>query len=137
MRAVRLWSGRGIEGFRNCHQIPFLSGTPDRGQYIDEITYHYFGGGLYAAVTGWLNMIQTVTHDGWPGIAPTGRKITMRSLDFLRIENGLITENWVIVTCSTPTAGSASTSSYACASSIRPATSVGFKSLEDCRNGAS
>ena len=42
-------------------------------------------------------MIQTVTHDGWMGIAPAGRKITMRSLDFWRLENGKIRENWVLV----------------------------------------
>ena len=42
-------------------------------------------------------MIQTLTHDGWMGIAPTGRRVTMRSLDFWRIEKGLIRENWVLV----------------------------------------
>ena len=55
---------------------------PDRGQYVDEITYHFYGDGDYVAVTGWPNMIQTVTHDGWMGIAPAGKKITMCSLDF-------------------------------------------------------
>lgn len=90
-------TGRGIAGFRNWHQIPFLNGMPDRGQYVDEITYHFFGDGDYAAVTGWPNMIQTVTHDGWMGIAPSGRRITMRSLDFWRLENGRIRENWVLV----------------------------------------
>ncbi len=90
-------TGRGIAGFRNWHQIPFLAGMPDRGQYVDEITYHFFGDGNYAAVTGWPNMIQTVTHDGWMGIAPSGKKITMCSLDFWRIEDGLIRENWVMV----------------------------------------
>ncbi|WOI33316.1 ester cyclase [Tritonibacter scottomollicae] len=90
-------TGRGIAGFRNWHQIPFLNGMPDRGQYVDEINYHFFGDGDYAAVTGWPNMIQTVTHDGWMGIAPAGRKITMRSLDFWRLENGKIRENWVLV----------------------------------------
>lgn len=90
-------TGRGITGFRNWHQIPFLNGMPDRGQYVDEINYHFFGDGDYAAVTGWPNMIQTVTHDGWLGIAPAGRKITMRSLDFWRLENGKIRENWVLV----------------------------------------
>ncbi|MBE3640431.1 ester cyclase [Mangrovicoccus algicola] len=90
-------TGRGIAGFRNWHQIPFLSGMPDRGQYLDEITYHFFGDGDYAAVTGWPNMIQTVTDDGWLGIAPAGKRIEMRSLDFWRIENGLIRENWVLV----------------------------------------
>ena len=90
-------TGRGIAGFHNWHQIPFLNGMPDRGQYLGEITYHFFGDGEYAAVTGWPNMIQTVTHDGWLGIAPAGRKITMRSLDFWRLENGKIRENWVLV----------------------------------------
>ncbi len=90
-------TGRGIAGFRNWHQIPFLNAMPDRGKYIDEIVYHFFGDGDYAAVTGWPNMIQTVTDDGWMGIAPAGKKITMCSLDFWRIENGLIRENWVMV----------------------------------------
>ncbi|MEM7042994.1 MAG: ester cyclase [Pseudomonadota bacterium] len=90
-------TGRGIAGFRNWHQIPFLNAMPDRGQYVDEITYHFFGDGDYTAVTGWPNMIQTVTDDGWMGIAPSGRRITMKSLDFWRIENGLIRENWVMV----------------------------------------
>lgn len=90
-------TGRGIAGFRNWHQIPFLNGMPDRGQYVDEITYHFFGDANYAAVTGWPDMIQTVTHDGWMGIAPAGKKITMRSLDFWRIEDGRIRENWVMV----------------------------------------
>ncbi|MGR3500907.1 ester cyclase [Pseudaestuariivita sp.] len=90
-------TARGIAGFRNWHQIPFLNAMPDRGQYVDEITYHFFGDGNYAAVTGWPNMIQTVTHDGWMGIAPSGKRITMKSLDFWRIEAGKIRENWVMV----------------------------------------
>ncbi len=90
-------TARGIAGFRNWHQIPFLRGMPDRGQYVDDITYHFFGDGNYVGVTGWPNMIQTVTHDGWLGIAPSGKQITMCSLDFWRIENRLIRENWVMV----------------------------------------
>ena len=90
-------TGRGIEGFRNWHQIPFLKGMPDRGGKIDQITYHFFGDNDYAAVTGWPDMIQTISHDGWLGIPPLGREITMRSLDFWRVEDGLIRENWVMV----------------------------------------
>lgn len=90
-------TGRGIAGFRHWHQIPFLNGMPDRGQYLDEITYHFIGDGDYVGVTGWPNMIQTVTDDGWMGIAASGQRITMRSLDFWRVENGLIRENWVLV----------------------------------------
>ena len=42
-------------------------------------------------------MQMTVTGDGWLGIAPSGQEITMRSLDFLRVEGELIRENWVLV----------------------------------------
>ncbi|MEX0370625.1 MAG: ester cyclase [Tateyamaria sp.] len=90
-------SGRGIAGFRNWHQIPFLNAMPDRGQYVDEIVYHFFGDGAYAAVTGWPDMYQTITHGGWLGLPPTHERIEMRSLDFWRLENGLIRENWVMV----------------------------------------
>lgn len=90
-------TGRGISGFRNWHQIPFLNAMPDRGQYVGQINYHFFGDRNYVAVTGWPNMIQTLTHDGWMGIAPAGKRVTMRSLDFWRIEKGLIRENWVLV----------------------------------------
>ncbi len=90
-------TARGVEGFRNWHQIPFLNAMPDRGFERDKLTYHFFGDGEYVGVTGWPNMIQTVTADGWMGIAPTGRKINMCSLDFWRIEDGLIRENWVLV----------------------------------------
>ena len=79
-------TGRGIEGFRRFHQVPFLNAMPDRGQRVDEITYHFFAEGDYAAVTGWPNMLQTLTHDGWMGIAPPGKPIEMRSLDFWRLE---------------------------------------------------
>lgn len=90
-------TGRGIRGFRNWHQIPFLNAMPDRGLKRNQIKYHFFGERNYAAVTGWPNMIQTVSHDGWLGIAPAGKEITMKSLDFWRLENGLIRENWVMV----------------------------------------
>jgi hypothetical protein len=42
-------------------------------------------------------MIQTVSQDGWMGIAPAGKRITLKSLDFWRIEAGRIRENWVLV----------------------------------------
>ncbi len=90
-------TGRGIEGFRKWHQIPFLRAMPDRGQDRDKITYHFFGDRNYAAVTGWPDMLQSITDPGWLGIAPTGKQIEMRSLDFWRVENGKIRENWVMV----------------------------------------
>ena len=90
-------SSRGIDGFRRWHQTPFLKAMPDRGQYPEDTTLHFFAEGPYVAVTGWPNMSQTLQSGGWLGIAPTQQKITLRSLDFWRLEDGLIRENWVLV----------------------------------------
>ena len=90
-------TGRGIQGFRDWHQIPFLNAMPDRGAYVGDIVYHFFGDRAYAAVTGWPNMYQTLSHGGWLGLPPVDKKIAMRSLDFWRLEHGLIRENWVMV----------------------------------------
>jgi len=91
-------TARGIAGFRNWHQIPFLEALPDRkGGTSGTLRSPFFAQGSYVAVTGWPNMQMTVTGDGWLGIAPTGQKITMRSLDFWRIEGDKIRENWVLV----------------------------------------
>ena len=88
---------RGISGFRNWHQIPFLGAMPDRGLDSGGLMSHWFGEGDYVCETGWPNMRLTITHDGWLGIAPAGQRITLRSLDFWRMEGGLIRENWVLV----------------------------------------
>jgi predicted ester cyclase len=91
-------TARGLAGFRNWHQIPFLNALPDRkGGTTGSLDCHFFGDGAYVVATGWPNMEMTFTGDGWLGIAPSGQEITMRSLDFWRIENSLIRENWVLV----------------------------------------
>ncbi len=90
-------TGRGIQGFRDWHQIPFLNAMPDRGQSSEPIDCHFFAEQHYVAVTGWPNMRQTLSHSGWLGLVPNGQKISLRSLDFWRIENQLIRENWVLV----------------------------------------
>ncbi|MFN4763748.1 ester cyclase [Gillisia sp. Q332] len=86
---------RGISGFRNWHQIPFLKAMPNRNT-IKENTC-FFAEGDYVAVTGWPNMQMVIEQDGWLGIAPSNQKITLRSLDFWRCENGVIRENWVLI----------------------------------------
>ena len=91
-------TGRGIAGFRNWHQAPFLRGMPDRKlDAMGDLMSHWFGQGNYVCETGWPNMRLTVTGDGWMGIAPSGKEVLMRSLDFWRLEDGLIRENWVLV----------------------------------------
>ncbi|MDR9827658.1 ester cyclase [Vibrio sp. FNV 38] len=86
---------RGISGFRNWHQIPFLRAMPNRSS-IDGNGY-LFADQNYVAFTGWPGMTMTLSADGWLGIPPVNKNITLRSLDFWRCENDKIRENWVLV----------------------------------------
>ncbi len=89
---------RGRAGFRGWHQIPFLRAMPDRKlDAMGDLMSHWFAQGDYVCETGWPNMRLTLTDDGWMGIAPAGREVLLRSLDFWRLEDGLIRENWVLV----------------------------------------
>lgn len=88
-------SMRCISGFRNWHQIPFLKAMPDRDAILDAGAF--FGDGDYVGFTAWPGMHMTISGDGWLGIPPVNKEMTMRSLDFWRCENGLIRENWVLV----------------------------------------
>jgi len=111
MQAERFWhprmnwygpagigSSRGLAGFRHWHQIPFLNAMPDRkGGTTGTLHSHFFADGSYVAVTGWPNMEMTLTGDGWLGIAPASQEITIKSLDFWRIDGDRIRENWVLV----------------------------------------
>ncbi|MGR3464524.1 ester cyclase [Limimaricola sp.] len=91
-------TGRGVAGFRNWHQIPFLRAMPDRKlDAMGDLMSHWTAQGGYVAETGWPNMRLTLTHDGWMGIPPMDKEVLLRSLDFWRLEDGLIRENWVLV----------------------------------------
>jgi predicted ester cyclase len=91
-------TGRGIAGFRNWHQIPFLRAMPDRKlDAMGDLKSAWFGESDYVCETGWPNMRLTITDDGWMGIAPANTEVLLRSLDFWRMEDGLIRENWVLV----------------------------------------
>ena len=86
-------TARGISGFRNWHQIPFLGGMPDRKLDAQgQLMSHWVAQGNYVCETGWPNMRLTLSDDGWMGIAPIGREVLLRSLDFWRTEEGLIRE---------------------------------------------
>lgn len=111
MQAERFWhprmnwygpagigTARGLAGFRHWHQVPFLNALPDRkGGTTGTQQSHFFADGSYVAVTGWPNMQMTMTGDGWLGIAAASQAITMKSLDFWRIDGERIRENWVLV----------------------------------------
>jgi predicted ester cyclase len=83
---------RGLEGFRNHHQIPFLRAFPDR-KGDSHVTA--FGDGSYVVTAGWPSVVATHTGPDWLGFAPTGRRVGMRVMDFYRLEGTLIAENWV------------------------------------------
>ena len=71
---------------------------PDRKlDAMGDLMSHWIAEGDYVAETGWPNMRLTITGDGWMGIAPTGQEVLLRSLDFWRVDHGLIRENWVLV----------------------------------------
>jgi predicted ester cyclase len=89
-------SNRRISGFRNWHQIPFLNALPDREGGVGE-NMTFIADGDYVGFTAWPGMRAKVSGDGWLGIAPSGKEITMRSLDFWRCEKGMLRENWVLV----------------------------------------
>jgi len=88
-------TNRQIRGFRLFHQIPFLKALPDR-EILDGPKI-FFAEGDYVGITAWPGMRMKVTGDGWLGIVPPDKEITMRSLDFWRCEDGLIRENWVLI----------------------------------------
>lgn len=84
-------STRGMAGFRAHHQIPFLTGFPDRrgaGHYVR------IAEGDYVVTGGWPSVV--ATHQGeWLGVAATGRPVDMRVMDFYRLDGDRIAENWV------------------------------------------
>ncbi len=87
-------STRGLEGFMRYHEIPWNEAFPDfrGGNHIAR-----FGDGDYVASTGWPSI--NGTHNGKElfGIPATGRKITIRVMDWWRREGALLTENWIFI----------------------------------------
>lgn len=85
---------RGLDGFERHHQIPFLEAFPDRGGGGHRCR---IAEGAYVASTGWPSVVATHTGGGYLGLAPTGRRIGMRVMDFWRRDGDLLAENWVFI----------------------------------------
>jgi len=87
-------STRGLKGFQDYHQKPFLVGFPDRkgGHHAAR-----FGDGFYSCSTGWPSIYATHGGDGWMGIEARHQKITMRVMDWWRREGNMLKENWVFI----------------------------------------
>lgn len=85
---------RGLRGFEDYHQIPFLVAFPDRGG--TEIGHFIrVGDGYYAVTGGWGYLQATHTGDNFLGMPATGKRIKMRVMDFYRCSDTTIVENWI------------------------------------------
>lgn len=85
---------RGLRGFEDYHQIPFLVAFPDRG---GSETGHFIriGDGNYAVTGGWGYLQATHSGNDYLGVPPTGKRVEMRVMDFYRCDENTIVENWV------------------------------------------
>ena len=92
-------STKGLAGFQTYHQFPFLQAFPNRGISArgandDSASY---AEGNYACDFGFPSMYGTHNGDGWLGLSATGKKCTMRVMDFWRREGARLKENWVMI----------------------------------------
>ncbi len=85
---------RGISGFRQHHQGPFLRAFPDR-----DVDHHActVACGDYVATGGWPHMHGTHSGGGWLGLPPSHRQLELRVMDIWRREGSLLKENWVAI----------------------------------------
>ena len=85
---------RGLDGFAEHHQVPFLRAFPNRrgANHIGRIAE-----GPYAASAGWPSLWATHSGGGWLGLAATHKDITMRVMDIWRREGDKFEENWVMI----------------------------------------
>ncbi len=85
---------RGLKGYEEYHQIPFLVAFPDRGGSAQG---HFIriGDGYYAVTGGWGYLRATHTGGELFGLPPTGKRVQMRVMDFYRCDDDTIVENWI------------------------------------------
>jgi predicted ester cyclase len=80
----------GLKAFQTNWQKPFQAAFSNK-VCVDEARLFM---GEWAAAFGH----QDATHSGlFMGVAPTGKRITIRYMDFWKVEDGRITDNWVMV----------------------------------------
>ncbi|MGR3653498.1 ester cyclase [uncultured Paracoccus sp.] len=80
----------GLQQFQDNWQRPFQAAFSDK-ICVDEARLYM---GEWAAAFG----RQEATHSGpFMGIAPTGKRVQIRYMDFWKVVEGRITDNWVMV----------------------------------------
>lgn len=86
---------RGLKGFQDYHQKPFLKFIPDR---VGGHHYARIASGQYVASGGWPSIHATTSGESWVSTAfPSGQKIGMRVMDFWRREGDHLKENWIMI----------------------------------------
>lgn len=88
-------TARGPDSIRRVVLQGFREGLSENTRHLDDGVF--FAEGDLVAFTGWPSATATHSGDGFLGLAPTGQRFERRSLDFWRVEDGLIRENWVMV----------------------------------------
>lgn len=85
---------RGIRGFRQQHQGPFLQAFPDR-----DVDHHAntIAHGDYVSTGGWPHMHGTHSGSGWLGLPATNLHLSLRVMDIWRREDNHLRENWVAI----------------------------------------
>lgn len=80
----------GLQAFQDNWQRPFQAAFSDK-VCIDEARLYM---GEWAAAFG----RQEATHSGrFMGVEPTGKRVEIRYMDFWKVEDGKIADNWVMV----------------------------------------
>ena len=80
----------GLDAFRRNWQLPLRAAFTER----DYKTEKFICEGEWASCFGHIE----ATHSGtFMGIAPTGKRVTIRYMDFWKVTEGRITDNWVSV----------------------------------------
>ena len=80
----------GVRQFQDNWQKPFQAAFSDK-VCVDEARLYM---GEWAAAFGRQDAIHSGT---FMGVKPTGKKIQIRYMDFWKVENGKIVDNWVMV----------------------------------------
>lgn len=90
---------RGLKGFQDNHQIPFLKAFPNRGVFKEDESTNFvnIAEGNYTCHFGYPIMNGKHTGDGWLGLKPTNKSFTMRVMDFWRRDGDKLRENWVMI----------------------------------------
>lgn len=80
----------GLEAFRNNWQLPLRAAFTDREYHTDRFVCEGDWASCFGHIMG--------THSGiFMGIAPTGKRVKIPYMDFWKIEDGRIKDNWVSV----------------------------------------